>query len=236
MEDRVRLDFHRFQVVTFDCYGTLIDWETGILSALRPILSAHGKTICDQELLTVYSELEAEAEQGEFRPYREVLHAVVRGFGDRLGFNPSAAQIRSLPDSLADWPAFPDTIAALGKLRTRYRLAILSNVDDDLFAATARRLEVNFDWVISAEQARSYKPSRKIFERAQQLIGVPPAEWLHAGQSIYHDVIPAQALGVRTVWVNRSSLRPGLGAAKAAAGKPDIEVPDLETLAQLAEI
>jgi 2-haloacid dehalogenase len=225
------LDFSQYRVLSFDCYGTLIDWETGIFSALRPILTAHGKSISDSELLTVYSELESEAERGEFHPYREVLESVVRGFGDRLGFHPTEAQASSLPDSLADWRPFADTVAALCQLKARYQLAIISNVDDDLFAATARRLEVPFDHVITAQQARAYKPSAQIFNLAQQRIGVASAQWLHAAQSIYHDVIPARSRGIATVWVNRPSPRPGSGAAKAAAGQPDLEVPDLKTLA-----
>ena len=220
--------------MTFDCYGTLIDWETGIFSALRPLLAAHGKTISDFELLTLYSELESEAERGEFHPYREVLKSVVRGFGERLRFQPTESQIRSLPDSLASWPPFPDTVAALRQLKSRYKLAIISNVDDDLFAPTARRLEVNFDEVITAQQAGAYKPSLKLFQLAKQRLGVAPAQWLHVGQSIYHDVIPAKSLGIATVWVKRPSPRPGAGAAKAASGEPDLEVPDLKTLAQLA--
>ena len=228
------LDFSQFQVMTFDCYGTLIDWETGIFSALRPLLAAHGKTISDFELLNLYSELESEAERGEFRAYREVLKSVVRGFGERLGFQPTESQVRSLPDSLAGWPPFPDTVAALHKLKSRYCLVILSNVDDDLFAPTARRLEVNFDRVITAQQAGAYKPSLKMFQLAEERLGVAPAQWLHVGQSIYHDVIPAQSLGIATVWVKRPSPRPGAGAAKAASGEPDLEVPDLKTLAQLA--
>ena len=227
------LDFSQFQVMTFDCYGTLIDWETGIFSALRPLLAAHGKTISDFELLNLYSELESEAERGEFRAYREVLKSVVRGFGERLGFHPTESQIRSLPDSLASWPPFPDTVAALRQLKSRYRLAIISNVDDDLFAPTARHLEVNFDEVITAQQAGAYKPSLKMFQMAKHRLGVAPAQWLHVGQSIYHDVIPAKSLGVSTVWVKRPSPRPGAGAAKAASGEPDLEVPDLKTLAQL---
>jgi 2-haloacid dehalogenase len=229
------LNFAQFQVLTFDCYGTLIDWETGIFSALRPILAAHGKIIADFELLNLYSQLESEAEQGEFRPYREVLQSVVRGFGERLGFKPTEVQVRSLPDSLANWPPFPDTVAALRDLKTRYRLAIVSNVDDDLFAATARRLEVPFDHVITAQRAGAYKPSLKMFKLAQQRIGAAPGQWLHVGQSIYHDVIPAKSLGIATVWVNRPSPRPGAGAAKAASGQPDLEVPDLKTLAQLTD-
>jgi 2-haloacid dehalogenase len=235
-KDRGRLDFTQFKVLTFDCYGTLIDWETGIFGALRPLLAAHGKTLSDFQLLELYSELEAGAEQGEFRAYREVLETVVRGFGARLGFHPTENQIRSLPESLAKWPPFPDTVAALRRLQTRYKLAILSNVDDDLFAATARRLAVPFDQVITAQQARAYKPSLRIFELAEQRLGVPRPQWLHLGQSIYHDVIPAQSLGVATVWVNRASPRPGAGAAKAAAGKADLEVADLQTLVRLAGI
>jgi 2-haloacid dehalogenase len=229
------LNFAQFRLVTFDCYGTLIDWETGIFSALRPILAAHGKTIADPELLRLYAELESKAEQGEFRPYSEVLQSVVRGFGKRLGFMPTELQARSLPASLPNWPPFPDTIAALGRLKTRYQIAVVSNVDDDLFAATARRLEIPFDYVITAQQARAYKPSLQMFKLAQQRTGVSTAEWLHAGQSIYHDVIPARSLGIATVWVNRASSRPGSGAAQAASAQPDLEVPDLKTLAHMSE-
>ena len=203
-------------------------------------LAAHSRRPCkknlrDAELLALYSELESEAEQREFRPYREVLQSVVRGYGNRLGFKPTEAEEESLPDSLANWKPFPDTVAALRKLKARYQLAIISNVDDDLFAATARRLEVPFDHVITAQQARAYKPSLKIFNLARQRIGVAPAHWLHVAQSVYHDVVPAKSLGIATVWVNRPSPRPGAGAAKAATADPDLEVPDLETLARMAE-
>ena len=228
------MDFTRFQILSFDCYGTLIDWETGIFSALRPILVAHKITVTDFALLQLYSELELEAEQGEFQLYREVLQSVVRGFGERLGFTPSESEVRSLPGSLAHWQPFPDTVAALRQLKRRYQLAIISNVDDDLFAATTPKLEVAFDHVITAQQACAYKPSLKIFRLAQEKIGIEPERWLHVGQSIYHDVIPAKSLGISTVWVNRPSPRPGAGAAKAASGQPDLEVPNLSTLADLA--
>src|SRR5580704_10907043 len=209
------LDFTRFQVLTFDCYGTMIDWETGIFSALRPILAAHNKSISDSALLQSYSELEAAAEQGKYLHYRDVLQSVVRGFGERLGFSPTTAE-------------------ALRTLKSRHQLAVISNVDDDLFAATAPKLGVAFDQVITAQQAGCYKPCMRIFTLAEKRIGVSRDQWLHVGQSIYHDVIPAQSLGLATVWVNRSSPRPGAGAAKAAAGKPDLEVPDLRTLAEHA--
>jgi 2-haloacid dehalogenase len=227
------LDLTHFKVLTFDCYGTMIDWETGIFSALRPILAAHKKSIADSALLQMYSELEASAEQGEFLRYRDVLQSVVRGFGERLGFSPSAAEVRSLPDSLANWPPFPDTVEALRKLKSHYELAVISNVDDDLFAATAPKLGVAFSHVITAQQAGCYKPCMRIFKLAEERIGVTRDRWLHVGQSIYHDVIPAQSLGIATVWVNRPSPRPGAGAAKAAAGKPDLKVSNLKTLADL---
>jgi len=228
------LDFTRFKVLTFDCYGTMIDWETGIFSALRPILAAHRKSIPDSDLLQLYSELEASAEQGEFLCYRDVLQSVVRGFGEHLGFAPTADEVHSLPESLANWQPFPDTVEALRKLKGRYQLAVISNVDDDLFAATAPKLGVGFDHVITAQQAGRYKPCMRIFKLAEERMGVSLDQWLHVGQSIYHDVIPAQSLGIATVWVNRPSPRPGAGAAKAAAGKPDLEVPNLRALAELA--
>jgi 2-haloacid dehalogenase len=228
------LDLTRFKVLTFDCYGTMIDWETGIFSALRPILAAHNAEIADSALLELYSELELTAEQGEFLRYRDVLQSVVRGVGERLGFVPTEAEVRSLPESLAKWQPFPDTVEALRKLKSRYLLAVMSNVDDDLFAATAPKLGVAFDQVITAQQAGCYKPCMRMFQLAEDRIGARREHWLHVGQSIYHDVIPAQSLGIAAVWVNRPSPRPGAGAAKAAAGEPDLQVPDLQTLAKLA--
>jgi 2-haloacid dehalogenase len=228
------LDFTRFRVLTFDCYGTLINWESGIFSALRPMLAAHGKTMTDSALLRLYAELEAKAERGDFRLYRDVLQSVVRGFGKRLEFTPTPAELSSLPNSLGDWQPFPDTVAALRKLKAQYRLAIISNVDDDLFARSAAKLEVKFDHVITAQQAQTYKPSLRIFKLAQERIGVATDQWLHVGQSIFHDVVPAKSLGITTVWVNRASPRSGVGAVKAAKGTPDLEVPDLRTLADFA--
>jgi 2-haloacid dehalogenase len=229
------LDFNRFEILTFDCYGTLIDWESGILSALRPILSAHRKTIDDATLLKLYGDFEQRSEQSSekimFRPYRQVLESVVRQLGDKLGFVPTAEEVSSLPNSLASWQPWPDTVAALRQLKTRYRLAILSNVDDDLFAATRPQLEVKFDEVITAQQAQAYKPSLKLFELALSRINAPAHRVLHVGQSIYHDVIPAQALGLATVWVNRPSARPGVGAVKAADATPDLTVTSLADLA-----
>jgi 2-haloacid dehalogenase len=226
-------DFSRFEILTFDCYGTLINWEAGLLTALHAILTAHSKKVDDAVLLELYGNFEQRAEQPPFRPYREVLGSVVRQFGAELGFSPTADEIRSLADSLPTWKPWPDTVAALHQLKTRFRLAILSNIDDDLFERTRPQLEVAFDEVITAQQAQAYKPSLRLFELALSRINAPAHRVLHVGQSIYHDVIPAQALGLATAWVNRASARPGIGAVKSAEGKPDITV---STLAELAAI
>jgi len=228
------LDFSRFQVLTFDCYGTLIAWEDGILPRLQHILTAHGRIADDVTLLRLYGEFEALAEHGEYRTYREVLQSVVRQFGQEFDFVSSEKEIRSLAESLATWKSWPDTVPALHSLQKRFRLAVISNVDDDLFAATRPRLEVQLADVITAEQARAYKPSLKIFELALSRIGVPAHRVLHVGQSIYHDVVPAQSLGLATVWVNRPSPRKGLGAVRPAQGHPDLEVTSLAELAALA--
>jgi 2-haloacid dehalogenase len=225
------LDFTRFEILTFDCYGTLINWEAGILLVLHRILGAHDKTVDDATLLKLYGDFEQRSEHGVFHPYREVLGSVVRQFGIELGFTPSAEEIRSLPESLPTWQPWPDTAAALRQLKTRFRLAILSNVDDDLFAGTRPQLGVDFDEVITAQQAQAYKPSLKLFELALSRVHAPAHRVLHVGQSIYHDVIPAQALGLATVWVNRPSARAGVGAVKAAEAKPDLTVSSLEELA-----
>ena len=228
------IDFSEFEYLTFDCYGTLINWETGILAALRPIMAAHSVTISGNDLLELYGELEVEAESGDYKTYRQILETVIHALGQRLGFSPSAAEAEALPQSLAQWPPFPDTVEALRKLRTRYKLAIISNVDDDLFAATAKLLQVPFDAVITAQQARSYKPSLGNFQLAVQRIGRPKEKILHVAQSLYHDVAPTRALGMKNVWVNRRGSKPGPGATKPAVAIPDLEVPNLRTLADLA--
>lgn len=228
------LDFSRFEILTFDCYGTLINWEAGILPVLHRILSAHGKNADDETLLKLYGDFEQRSEAGPFMPYREVLASVVRQFGDDLGFVPTPEEVASLANSLSCWKPWPDTVEAVRRLKSRFRLAIVSNTDDDLFAATRPQLEVPFDEVITAQQARAYKPSLKVFELALGRIDAPAHRVLHIGQSVYHDVVPAQALGLATVWVNRPSARPGVGAVKAAQATPDLSVASLSELADIA--
>lgn len=228
------LDFNRFEVLTFDCYGTLIDWETGILSVMHRIHAAHGKQVDDATTLKLYGDFEQLSEQGDFHPYREVLQSVVRRFGAEGGFVPTPEQTQLLPDSLAAWKPWPDTVAALQQLKTRFRLAILSNVDDDLFAATRPQLGVVLDAVVTAQQAQAYKPSLKLFELGLSRVKAPAHRILHVAQSVYHDIVPAQSLGLATVWVNRPSARPGVGAVKPAQAVADLEVSGMAELAAIA--
>jgi len=228
------LPFERFEALSFDCYGTLIDWESGILSALRPVLSNHGIEETDDQLLAAYAAEEEKAEGDEYRPYREVLREVMRGIGDRFGFTPAADELDCLALSIEQWPAFADTIESLHLLKRRYRLAIISNIDDDLFSGSARRLEVPFDEVITARQVRSYKPRPAHFETALERLGLERDRLLHVAQSLFHDIEPAQRLGLSTVWVNRRQGREGFGATPPGDARPDLEVPDLRTLARLA--
>jgi 2-haloacid dehalogenase len=226
------LDFSQFEILTFDCYGTLINWEEGILGCMHRILAAHGKDVDDATILQLYGDFEASAEHGEYRRYRQVLESVVRQFGEQLGFTPTDREARSLAESIKVWKPWPDTVEALRELQNRFQLAIISNVDDDLFAATRPQLEVEFVQIITAQQAQAYKPSLKIFELALSRVGFPAHQILHVGQSLYHDVVPAQSLGLATVWVNRPSARSGVGAVKTAEALPDLRVHSLAELAR----
>lgn len=229
------LRFERFRALSFDCYGTLIDWETGILGALRPVLARHGVVADDERLLGLYAAAETETEAGPYRRYREVLREVMKRLAAGLGYEPSAGEIDVLASSLPEWPPFPDTIASLRALSSRFRLAIASNIDDDLFAATRRRLGVDFDLVTTAEQVRSYKPGAAHFTKTLEGLGLERDALLHVAQSLFHDIAPAKSLGIAAVWVNRRAGREGGGATPPSGARPDLEVPDLASLVRLVE-
>lgn len=230
------IDFDRIDVVSFDCYGTLIDWESGILEALAPFRARAGLRATDDEVLEQYAGLESMLESGDHISYKEVLRGVARGLARRFSVPEAGVDVDALVASLPRWRPFPDTVESLRRLKERYRLAVISNTDDDLFAQTARALEVPFDFVVTAEQVGAYKPSTRNFTYALDKAGVPKERWLHAAQSRFHDVLPARSLGLATVWVNRRSGKPGHGATVASDAAPDLEVPSLKTLADLAEV
>jgi 2-haloacid dehalogenase len=231
---KTMLNFAQFECITFDCYGTLIDWETGILKALKPILEGHHRNLGDEEILELYGALEFQVEAGEYLPYRLVLQRVTQKLGARLSFPLYDGEATALAESLKDWPPFPDTVAALKRLKNRYKLAIISNTDDDLFAETAKTLQVKFDHVITAQQVGRYKPSHRNFERALEVIGLPKEKVLHCAQSVFHDVVPARELGIANVWVNRRAGKKGAGATRPANQTPDLTVTSLKELADLA--
>jgi 2-haloacid dehalogenase len=225
------MNFKSIRLITFDCYGTLIDWETGMLASLRPLFAASGAS--DAELLEHYGEAEAQLEGGAYLPYAQILSQSVQEIGERLGIPVSREEGDRFAASLAQWEPFPDTVPSLQILASRFRLGIISNVDDDLFSATRNKLAVPLDLIVTAQQVKSYKPSLKNFQEALGRSGLNQDEVLHVAQSVYHDIVPANALGIKNVWVNRPSVRPGAGATRPAAARPTAEVKSLAELVKL---
>ena len=228
------MNFDHFECLSFDCYGTLIDWETGIVSALRPILEAHEVSAGHHALLQLFGYAEAEIQAGPYRSYRDVLKEILSQIGDVLEFEPSRNELERFSASVMNWPAFTDSSQALHALATRYRLITLSNVDDDLFWSSQKLLGVEFDHVFTAQQIGSYKPSRQNFEYLIQHAGAPQHGILHVAQSLFHDIAPAKAIGISTMWVDRRHGAAGLGATLSVEAAPDASVPDLRSLAVLA--
>jgi 2-haloacid dehalogenase/putative hydrolase of the HAD superfamily len=215
-------DMRNYDIITFDCYGTLIDWERGIRNAFVDAAQAEGVTLNGDDVLQAYHQIEPVVEHERFRLYRDVLTETASRIAQSLGW--SATQPAFLADSLPSWTPFPDTNAALERLRAAgYQLGILSNVDEALIAETRRHFTVGFDLVITAEQVRSYKPAHGHFLKAKARIG--DLRWLHAAQSNFHDIVPCNELGIRSAWVNRKkeSALPG--------GAPTFEVEDMARLA-----
>jgi 2-haloacid dehalogenase len=218
------LDYGAFDALTFDCYGTLIDWEAGILAGLRSALAPHGVDAADDELLESYAHAEAALEAGPYLRYREVLAGGARAIASRLGTTLSDDEAAAFGGSVVDWPAFPDSHDSLVRLKKRFRLGVLTNCDDDLFAASNRRLGVAFDWIVTAQQVGSYKPDERNFAALFERLGsdaVPPDRILHVAQSLFHDHVPARRLGLRSVWIDRRHGRPGAGATPPADARPD---------------
>jgi len=228
------LDFAHFDWISFDCYGTLVDWESGILGCLRPLLQHKGHDLSDARILNLYSEFEPREQQsGEYRSYRDVLASVVGDFARELGFDVTSAEAAGLADSIREWRAFGDTVPALCELKRGYRLAILSNIDDELFRYSAEKLQVPLDCVVTAQQARAYKPALGNFELLLEKLSVPRSRLLHVAESLYHDVAPASSVGIATVWVNRRQGK-AAAASKFCFVQPDVEVRDLDGLVKLA--
>ena len=212
-------DANDYDVLTFDCYGTLIDWGKGIVDHLQAVLLERDAHVIGDFLLEFFAATEPEVQADGIR-YADVLREVLRRLGSRLGFTPSDEVLDAFAGSVADWPPFPDTLAALERLQERFDLVVVSNVDNALFAETRKRLGVEFKHVVTAEDVGAYKPDRRMFDRARDVLNQGrsnDARILHVAQSVYHDIEPATALGLPTAWIRRAR-NAARGAADAKGG------------------
>ncbi|MFQ5590740.1 MAG: HAD family hydrolase [Phycisphaerae bacterium] len=216
----------RTEVITFDCYGTLIDWSSGLRRSFDVVFGAglEGRT---DELVEAYVEIEAVVEAERYRPYREVMATTFKRLARRFSLE-LAPHMADVPaEILPSWEPFPDTHDALQRLKSKYRLGILSNIDGDLLEGTVRRLGVEFDFVVTAEDVRSYKPALGHFRRLLARYAARESV-LHAGQSLFHDGVPAGELDIAYAWINRYNGVNGLGV------KPVATYADLKCLADQA--
>ena len=230
-----------FEALSFDCYGTLIDWETGLLAVLAPWARARGLELTGEELLTAYAQAEATVEaEVPAEAYPGVLARAMRLLGENLGAEVTEDDAARLAGSVPDWPAFADSHDALTALGSRFKLVILSNVDRASFAGSNARLGAEFTSVITAQDVGSYKPSQRNFDALLSeaaRLGVGPGRLLHVAQSLFHDHVPAKRAGLPTVWINRRHARPGWGATPAppAPVTPDWEFPSMAAFAAAVE-
>jgi 2-haloacid dehalogenase len=229
---------HNFRALTFDCYGTLIDWENGIVAGLAPLLGRTRAGLTRESALEAFARHEsaAEAETPKLR-YPELLARVHRRLAREWGIDADPDEDRRFGASVPDWPAFPDSTAALQYLKEHYQLVILSNVDRAGFAASNRRLGVVFDAVFTAEDIGSYKPDlanfRFLLERLAER-GVQKSEILHTAQSLFHDHAPAKRMGLASAWIDRRHEQPGFGATLAPPedARYDFRFPSLAAMAE----
>jgi 2-haloacid dehalogenase len=242
-----------FEALSFDCYGTLIDWETGIYTALAPLLSRAGATggtpsragmglsradvtLSRDAVLESFARLEAR--QQETTPdmlYPALLAAVHGQLAIEWDVTPNPAEDAAFGRSIADWPPFPDTVAALRYLKQHFRLIILSNVDRASFAATNHHLQVTFDAIYTAQDIGSYKPDQRNFAYLIDHVGqqgIPQEKLLHVAQSLFHDHVPARAIGLATAWIDRRHATGGSGATVPIAAKYDYRFTSLAALAE----
>lgn len=229
------LDFSRFKALTFDCYGTLIDWETGITDFTRAQLAGDAALAAPDLILSSFAVSQAKHQQ--IRPallYPEVLRRTWQDMEGTFGWEPDPANAQAFGGSVGDWPAFADTVESLKALGAHYKLAILSNVDNASLDKSKKRLVAPFAFTVTAEDVGSYKPGLPHFERAFALMkeqGIGKDQVLHVAQSKHHDVNPGRALGLTTVWVNRRHGKRGSGATLATDAQPDLTVTSMAELA-----
>ncbi|RAS60360.1 putative hydrolase of the HAD superfamily [Lentzea atacamensis] len=217
------MDLTKFRALSFDCYGTLIDWETGIAAVLTPWAREQGLDLSDEELLLAYGDQEAAVEAATPAAlYPDVLATAFRRTGEALGREVSDEWAQRLGSSVPDWPAFPDSADALARLASHYQLIILSNVHRAGFAGSNRHLRGDFSAIITAEDVGAYKPAENHFRALDaklEELGVDRSELLHVAQSLFHDHVPAKREGLPSVWINRRHDKPGWGATPQPSGE-----------------
>jgi len=239
-KEGIMINLAEYDALSFDCYGTLIDWEAGIARVLAPWAKEVGLDLTDEDLLLAYAENEAQAERDTPEAlYSAILAEAFRRTGDKLGKTVSPEWAEKLGGSVPDWPAFPDSHDALASLAKDYKLIILSNVHHEGFAGSNARLGVQFDKIITAQDVKAYKPAPNHFEAldvALNELAVPRERLLHVAQSLFHDHVPAKRHGLPSVWINRRHDRPGWGATPEPSGEYsyDLEYSTMEAFAAAA--
>jgi len=227
-----------FKALTFDCYGTLIDWETGMLASLQPLAECAVRKRSREEILADYAVHErAQERQTPGMRYSQLLSVVYKRLAENWGAPAPWAECVTFGASIRAWPPFPDTAEALRYLKRHYKLFVLSNVDNESFSYTNRKLEVKFDGIMTAEDIGSYKPDLRNFtyllERLESL-GIRRHEILHVAQSLLHDHRPANELGIASCWINRHHGRAGFGATGDPGDRPRLDF-TFNSMAELAE-
>jgi putative hydrolase of the HAD superfamily len=237
----VRMRLTDFDALSFDCYGTLIDWEHGLRQGLEKVSRLDGQSLDVDDLIETYADAEAQAEREHpGMRYPEIIARSIAATGATHGIDVPPALATEIGASIPEWPAFPDSANALERLSRRFKLIILSNVDRASFAASNTRLGVTFDAILTAEDIGSYKPDPRNFAALLEHVetmGIAPNRLLHVAQSLFHDHVPAKTAGLTTVWIDRRQDRPGHGATPVAADgvRPDWRFPSMAAFADAVD-
>ena len=226
------MEFSNIQLLSFDCYGTLVDWKNSVLDLLETCMLANNVNISREELFEIFLQEDRKMITEEYRSYREILAQIMDGITGQLGIKSGRANRNLLSDQFNEWFPFPDTVENLKKLGKQFKLAIISNVDDDLFSITNLMLEVEFDHIVTAQQLGSYKPSALNFEEALERFQLDCSQIMRVAQSIHHDIVPSNKLDWNNVWVNRY----GESERTDPDEFPNLEVPDLASLVRIIDI
>ncbi|MCY3874099.1 MAG: haloacid dehalogenase type II [Rhodobacteraceae bacterium] len=234
----MRLRINGFRILTFDVYGTLIDWESGMINALRPLTGKVGRSLSTDEILEAHAYHESHAQKWTpTRVYRDLLAVVYRRLGEEWGIGTTWEECRAYGKAVGDWPAFHDSPGALAYLKEHFRLAVLTNTDNASFEFSKARLGVEFDFVFTAEDIGSYKPDGRNFDymlSALARAGYGRSDILHVAESQFHDHVPARSLGLANCWIYRRHEKPGFGATMPPAEEPGFDF-RFNSMAELAE-